>query len=482
MTRWVDPTSQVTTWSRNNAGAPTRRQLPGGRVTKYAYDGKGNLTQVQDSLSGATWTYTYGSTFANLLTATSPTGEVATLEYDGAGNPNHLIVSDSSQRWAIEYNGRGQPRAVEVWSFTGKNFEAFNTTVYDTTATWNPVLTSTLRAAFTADTVRLTYDAAGRVKDVIDHKGGTVTFAYNAMNRVTSRTDQLNNAESWVYSAAGMDSVWTNRRGQSVTYLFDALGRLSSKIAEVTTQFQYDAESSLTRAWNSESDVKWFYDSLGRDTATTQLVNGFTKRVSYTYRPGLWQRSTMRDPDGGVHSYAYDVDDRLATITDPNSYATTYGYDATGRVFSREQGNGQLTTYGFSGSVLDSIRVRIGSTTIWSVDREYDQFGYPKKWTFQDGSHFTFLHDNKGQLTQAVLRDASNNVLTATTTASTTTAWATASRARRDATLGATRAAPIRPPDGAPSVTPPPRHPLHQGQPWTKHANMSILIRWTSLT
>jgi YD repeat-containing protein len=252
---------------------------------------------------------------------------------------------------------------------------------------------------------------AGRLVGVEDDRGGHVEFTYDASNRLLSRKDQLGRTEYRVYGVTGRDSVWTNRRGQTVTYVHDARGRLVEKHSDVTSHYAYDGENALTRAWNTASDVQYFRDALGRDTATTQLIGGVTRRIGYGYVPGTWLRSTMRDPEGGVHTYAYDAEHRLLTITDPESQVTTYGYDLTGRILSRLQGNGQQTVYGYAAGRIAFVEVNDGASVLWSVDQTLDGRGNPNGWALNDGNTWSFSHDLTGQLTHAELQDAAQNPL-----------------------------------------------------------------------
>jgi RHS repeat-associated protein len=409
-----DPTGQVTSWTRTAAGLVTELGLPTGRRTAFVHDARGNLTEVRDVATGGRWVYQYDG-FDRLVRQTDPTWRVTTLTYDSLGNPNQVELADTT-RWVLAYNARGliDSVLVHVSPYKGGQRRRYNTMRYDEAGHWNLLAMRTYRGQFQADTdtVRLAYDAAGRLERVEDHRGGATVYVYDAANRLTRRTDPLGRAETWLYSAAGRDSVWTNRRGQSVVRVHDALGRLTQKHADVLSQYQYDGEGALVRAWNSGSDVHWFRDALGRDTATTQLVGGVTRRIGYTYRPGSWLRATMRDPEGGVHTYGYDGADRLTSVRDPETRTTTYGYDLAGRVLWRLQGNGQRSAYGYdSNGDSESVQVNVhGGTPIWSVAEVMGGAG-PASWSYGDGAAWSFGHDWSSQLTEATLRDAGGHVL-----------------------------------------------------------------------
>jgi RHS repeat-associated protein len=409
-TYWKDPLENETTWERQPDGQPTKRVLPNGRDTRYSYDARGNLTQVEEISNGAKWRYAYESTYNNLVQMVTPLADTFEINYDDHGNPNELIVPEDSV-WKMTYNSRGQPVEIVhlVLTAGGKAFVTADSLFYDESGTRNLIRRRRQNGPGADwDTVGYSYDAAGRTTEVRDQRGGAVQFAYDAMNRVTSRTDQLSRAESWTYNAAGLDSVWTNRRSQTVKYAYDALDRLVEKVANDTTVFQYDAEDHLTRAYDGDSDVYFYPDALGRDTATVQ--NG--KRIGYTYYDGMWDQKTLRDPDGGVHTFTYDTLSRLTQIKDPENAVTTFAYDTMDRRTSMTQANGVETSYSYDGSShVTQIAAMYGTTTYASFDYSYDPQGNRSGWTYENGDFYTFTHDYQGQLKSAKLQQEDSTVL-----------------------------------------------------------------------
>lgn len=406
-----DPLGDSTRWSRNADGAPATLVQPNGREVRITYDANGNAIEILDVANGARWTFTYGATYSNLTRRISPTADTVNISYDALGRPNQL-VSATQNIWQIGYNGRGQPVRILRSLIKGGAVQLSDSLVYGGSS-GNLVWQRLVRyAGGAADTVGFSHDGAGRVTQVRDHRGGTVQFAYDAMNRVTTRTDQLSRLETWAYSAEGRDSVFTNRRGQAVTYSYDALDRLTQKIADETSVFQYDGESQLTRAYDLDSDVLFYPDALGRDTAEVQ--NG--RRVSYTYRPGLTLRNTMRDPNGGVHTYTHDLLGRLMQLQDPEGLITTFTYDLSNRRRTRTQANGVQTTYSYDRDTEPTrIAATYGGNTLLSFDYTYDGMGSRSSWTYENGDLYSFSHDLQGQLEGATLRRADNSVIHSTT-------------------------------------------------------------------
>jgi YD repeat-containing protein len=159
---WLrDPTARITTWTRASSGAVNRRTLPHGRITHYAYDARGNLTEVREDATNARWRFEYDTLFNNLTRQTDPSGGVATIEYDTNGNPNWLVPPDTL-RWAFDYDTRGQlVRAFTAEAFQARNAaDLYNSTVYDTLGNWNPVEQTTYR--YGSQGIRTTLQHDGR--------------------------------------------------------------------------------------------------------------------------------------------------------------------------------------------------------------------------------------------------------------------------------------------------------------------------------
>jgi RHS repeat-associated protein len=417
LTLWKTPLNDSTRWVRNADGAPANFFRPNGSEVRYTYDGSGNVTEIHEVTNGARWKFTYDTLFTtNVTRRITPTNDTVTISYDAQGRPNQF-VSATQMIWQMSYNSRGQLTRVLRSTIKGGLIEVADSFFYATGSgqSWNLIKQKLVRDEGTPavwDTVGITVDAVGRDSLVRDHRGGTVRFLYNVMNRVTSRLDQLGRTETWAYNAAGLDSVFTNRRSQTVTYTYDQLDRLTQKLADDTAVFQYDAESNLTRAYDADSDV-WFYrDALARDTAVSQQG----KWVRYTYMPGLPLRATMKDPDNGIHTYTHDALGRLTKIKAPEGDSTLFVYDLSNRRTSRTQGNGVVTTYTNGGDFeVTRIAATYGQTTYASFDYAYDGMGNRRSWTYENGDHYAFTHDNQGQLLSAVLKGADSTVIHSTT-------------------------------------------------------------------
>ena len=128
------------------------------------------------------------------------------------------------------------------------------------------------------------------------------------------------------YDAAGNRVRQTDARGVQVSYAYDALSRLTAvryPDASLDVSYFYDEPAAttacthaytsplgrLTRIVDSTGSTTYCHDDLGRLRLKTQVVDGRTFRVGYSYTKG----------------------DRLAALSYPSGLTLRFSYDASGR-------------------------------------------------------------------------------------------------------------------------------------------------------
>ncbi|GKS92669.1 hypothetical protein AVTE2539_24910 [Acidovorax sp. SUPP2539] len=283
-----------TRYSYDGAGRLTGKTDALGYQESYAYDALGHRTSVTNAL-GATWTYAFDAAGRRVREASPPVANgasgtssiVTLLGYDAFGN----LVSRT------EAAGSAQERTTRY--------------AYDADGNQTGTTTPLTRTAGR-------YDALGRLVETTDANGVRTVLAYDAANRVLSRT----------VDPAGLNLV--------TTYTYDALGNaLSVTDAQgVTTQFSYDAKGQL---------VRQAVDPSGLNLVTTYTYDAMGGRLSVT------------DPNGTVTAYQYDVlGRRVLEVLDPSTathaglnLAKRYAYNATGQVTSVTDAQGHVTRYAY---------------------------------------------------------------------------------------------------------------------------------------
>jgi YD repeat-containing protein len=109
-------------------------------------------------------------------------------------------------------------------------------------------------------TTGYTYDAGNRMTQAVDSAGGTITEAYDNLDRLTSETTP---------------------QGQ-ISYGYDLAGRRASMTVAGQPQvtYTYDNAKRLTQIAQGTSTVGFSYDNINRRSTLT-LSNGVN--MSYTY-------------------------------------------------------------------------------------------------------------------------------------------------------------------------------------------------------
>jgi RHS repeat-associated protein len=219
-------------------------------------------------------------------------------------------------------------------------------------------------------TISYTYDAANRVTQIADSANGTITRAYdNRFNTVTQETTPQGTV-AYSYDAAGRRASMTPSGGTPASYTYDDAGRLtqitqgSSTVQfaydeanrrstltlanGITVAYGYDGANELTSiayrdsASNLLGDLTYAYDNAGRRTA----VGGAFARTglpdaiaSATYdannRITDWNGTNLsHDANGNLlglqgDTYSWNSRDQLSGITGTNT--ATFQYDGVGR-------------------------------------------------------------------------------------------------------------------------------------------------------
>jgi len=197
-----------------------------------------------------------------------------------------------------------------------------------------------------------TYDLNGNRISMIDPTGLTA-YSYDALNRLTSIT---------------------NNQGQITNFTYDALGRRSSMTPAngVVTSYTYDAASQLL--------------TLGHQLAGT-TINSF----SYSYdKVGNRKTKTSRD---GLHDYTYDVLNRLTQAANPlpSNPLETFNYDPVGNRTNSNQNGG--STFDSANELLED----------GSFIYQYDRNGNMTRKTAQIGGAITvYEYDAENKLVRVV--------------------------------------------------------------------------------
>ncbi len=197
-----------------------------------------------------------------------------------------------------------------------------------------------------------TYDALNRLTSITNNKGQVTSFTYDALGRRTSMTHANGVVTSYSYDAASQLLSLAHQLGptsiNSFAYAYDHVGNRTSKTSrDGAHNYTYDTLNRVTQAINplpSNPLETYNYDPVGNRTTSNQngassfnQANELLDDASFTYQydnNGNMTRKTAK-VGGAVTQYEYDAENKLVRVVSPTSTAN-YRYDGLGRRVEKE--------------------------------------------------------------------------------------------------------------------------------------------------
>ncbi len=260
----------------------------------------------------------------DLRSVTNALGQTAeTLAYDALGRP--LSAKDANGVVTdYTYHARGWPTSV------------------------------TVRGATTAEdrVTQISYWPTGQVQQVTEPDGSSVTYVYDAAQRLTDIADSAGNTIHYALDNAGnrlkedtLDAGGTLRRTLART--FNTLGQLTAlkDAGNHATGFAYDANGNpqtITDALQRVTSQQ--YDPLNRLAQTLQDVGGVAAEIRSQYN-ALDQVTQVTDPKGLHTTNAYNGFGDLTGQVSPDSGASSFTVDAAGNRKTATDARGVTATY-----------------------------------------------------------------------------------------------------------------------------------------
>ncbi|MFL0336430.1 RHS repeat-associated core domain-containing protein [Stenotrophomonas maltophilia] len=260
----------------------------------------------------------------DLRSVTNALGQtIENLAYDAFGRP--LSVKDADGVVTdYTYHARGWPTSV------------------------------TVRGVTTAEdrVTQISYWPTGRVQQVTEPDGSSVTYVYDAAQRLTDIADSAGNTIHYALDNAGnrlkedtLDTGGTLRRTLART--FNTLGQLTAlkDAGNHATGFAYDANGNPQTVTDALQRVtSQQYDPLNRLAQTLQDVGGVAAEIRSQYN-ALDQLTQVTDPKGLHTTYAYNGFGDLTGQVSPDSGASSFTLDAAGNRKTATDARGVTATY-----------------------------------------------------------------------------------------------------------------------------------------
>lgn len=383
-------------------------------LTQYSYDGAGRLQCTAVRMNPDIYSSLPGDACTLGVQGTAGPDRVTKNIYDDAGQLLQTrrgvgtSVEDAEATYAYSLNGK-QTDVVDAngnhAQYVYDGFDRLSQWIFPSTTRPSAFDASSPNSAMSSagspnagDYEAYGYDANDNRTSLRKRDGSTLTYNYDALNRVTSkiipaRNDLSGTDTRSVYYSYDAQSHQTAARfdstsGEGVTNAFDAFGQETSSTltmdgAARTVSFLYDADGNRSRITYPDSNyVDYRYDGLDRPLAILRSGSTATPIANYSY----YSDGTRATFNSGINtSYFYDKVGRLSTLSNTPSgnasYSVTYGfnYNPASQISSLSKSNNSFV---FQGT--------------YNVNRGYSVNGLNQ---YASAGQANFAYDANGNLT-----------------------------------------------------------------------------------
>lgn len=404
-----DTSGNMLRYSHDRAGHRTALQYPDGRTASYVVDGAGRPSEIRTDAGSIRFTYGENGLVnckeadgARVLYEYLEDGRTGSITYyDAAGKESEISLTydacgniETKTTWyrdqdvttvlSYEYDelGRltsvlenGEPIRVYAYDAFGNriyakeggaettsSYNRLNQLVSQTVKEENGEITkifwqydkngNAVSKSVGDKTVKMSYDAAGKLSEVFDADGGKTVYHYDGLGMRREKKAFCNGkdvSETFVYDYADGHSPMVFSRGPQGTtdYLWN--GEAAGAVRDGKLHFyQCDQQGSVLRFLSDEGTLleKYGYDEFGTDlTGTAGILQpfGYTGLVfdnaaggwntpARTYAPGIG-RFLQKDQERFIHSgnpqsinlYAYCLNNPILYV-DPDGNDCYYFY------------------------------------------------------------------------------------------------------------------------------------------------------------
>ncbi len=329
VTATIDPLGHQTRYDYDGMSRLKKVTLPDSTSATYTRDGLGSLTNIND-LNGQNWGFTY-TPMGRLATTTDPLsrntiytrdarGRVATITY-----PDGTTVSNTYDSTS-QIIRRLYSDATDLTYAHNSQSALTNTTDLALTRDHSGrILTSTHNGR----TFGVTRDSGGRIATATYGGALTVTYTYDAANRLERIADTLGNQIDFAFDADGNVTNTIRANGINAAYTRDINGRLihiqDGTFIDLT--YVHDAAGQIT-------SMSGTYPLSPVDT-NSAIQEYSVDAASQVSEPGYIYDDCGRATALPGHTLAWDAAERLTTLNDTIAFT----YNGLSEIVSRTEGS-----------------------------------------------------------------------------------------------------------------------------------------------
>ena len=366
------------------------------QITLYEYNSLGNITRLVDPI-GREQLFEYAPNGIDVLTVKQKTesskfSTIAELTY----GDNHLAltyVDAAGQTTKFGYNAFGQLK--ETTNALGETTQY----QYDGLGYLTAIVNANEKIQAT-----FTYDENGRLETAIDSEGYMISYAYDALDRVTQEMFPDNTTRKYVYTNLDLTSV-TDRQGNSSRYAYDAVRNLMQRYGSPEsrhTAMDIGRMRSFRCLTDPNGNVTMWNIDLQNRVSGKQYAD--STRITYQYENTTSRLKSLTDALGQIKQFAYSLDDAVTGLSYINPINPTpnvrFSYDPHFRqLTSMMDGNGtrafSYARVGDSGAL--GLVKEAGPFSNDSISYQYDRLSRLSA-RIVDSSTETFTYDKLSRL------------------------------------------------------------------------------------
>jgi RHS repeat-associated protein len=373
----IDASGGVYAYRYYADGQLKRAELPDGATWDYARDTAGRLTRLDHPHGGAVVlsydTHTGRLQSRNVL---APSGDCAssrqkteTFVYGDATTPQQLgrlvAVRSGDYEKTFDYDPLGRRRQSSLVDADGHGLDVSYT---------HNALGELVRREFEGDAIERSYDAVGRLTDVVTDSGSlTASVHYHAHGRPAFLNVTVNGESSLALSRQFQYDE--TRRLQSMTTWLPS--------GQSTVHYTHYANGQLATMSDTLRNLSysWTYDSVSRLKSATGYdapVGGWPRTFAYDYAPNGSILTVHRDQLSTSHVYTDAKHYRLAYTLHAGQHTADFTYTSSGSR-CQKQTDGSTTEYRWSGDGRLARLIREADhSSPYLADYYYDHAG--KRW------------------------------------------------------------------------------------------------------
>jgi RHS repeat-associated protein len=387
-------------------------------LTQFSYDARNRSDcatvrmnpSVWGSLPVACTLGTQGAAGADRITRTSYDAESHALKIQKA-------VGTASQQDYATYTYSANGKQLTVKDANG-NLASMTYDGFDRQTLWNFPSKTTPGQVSTTDYEQYGYDANSNRTSLRKRDGSTLTYQYDALNRVIVKVVPERSGLAathtrdvyYGYDVAGQQlyARFDSAAGEGVSNGYDTLGRLSSSSLNMdgvtrTLGYLRDAAGNRTQlTWMDGSATSFSYDAAGQMGVIYEGALGSTTNM-WTYSASNYgQTQTKQARNGQLSQAQADGLGRLLSLTTDltgtaQDNVTSLAYNPAGQITTRALSN---DVYGWTGAVNVSRAYAVNGLNQYTSAGSAT-FGYDANGNLTSDGTSTYVYDVENRLVSA---------------------------------------------------------------------------------